>query len=64
MSVKNAHGQGDGGDKSISAKLFNLTGLRIFQAKFMEELHNNPPKRALESDMRKRPQMELKTVKK
>ena len=25
-------------DSTLSSKLYNLTGLRIFQAKFMEEL--------------------------
>lgn len=28
------------GDDSISSKLFSLTGLRIFQAKFMEDLRH------------------------
>jgi len=31
------------GDDSISSKLFSLTGLRIFQAKFMEDLRHPRP---------------------
>lgn len=29
-------------NETVSSKLFSMTGLRMFQAKFMEELHEAP----------------------
>ncbi len=34
-------------DSTLSSKLYNLTGLRIFQAKFMEDLRNPRPQTKL-----------------